>query len=875
VRLTVETGPLAGTTVSLERDRSTTLGSGPDCTLRIQEEGVAAQHAVVKALKGSGFGVKALDGTLRVNGADVQASPLQDGDVLEIGATRIAFGEPRNSSRAESASTAAPDDGMPKIAGYRILDVLGQGGMGTVYRAEQVSLHRQVALKVLNRAQMSEPSFVDKFVAEARAAAKLQHPNVVSVFDVEHDGDTYYYAMELMHEGSCEDWLKQNGAMPVDRALQVVADAAAGLAYAESLGIVHRDIKPDNLMLDQHGAIKIADLGLAHTGETTEQRAIGTPHFMAPEQVLNKSVDHRTDLYSLGCTFYRLVTGKTPFRGKTVKDILRAQVKDAAEPASKANADVPAEVSEIIARLMAKEPADRYQTANELLEELEALLQPPQKRGLWIGLAVVAVLFAGGAIYWAVNKPKEKEIVERVYDDPEKQEFADRIKVLEAEAKEKDATIALLSVRASELVDEPLAAALESVAAEHAGTPAATEAATRADAIRRDVARKKQERELRRTRIAEHLGNVRRGILQPLDAFDYTGALRALAKDAPADLAGDDELQRGVDKLRDEVVGKARERLAALRAPLAEAQQAGDEQAIADAITATTAALAPESRWPEQVGEDLRAVKAAAAAAENALAELRAQRIANSWQQYDDELRLTDGFSAQIARLEFAAAAGTLQAFAGKAAAPTAADRATRLAAWTRNAEAFASALAAAATADGDLQLTRGDDVRRVVRWDRAGRKLMLRDDSRRGGDDEPLATTELGLEHWTELAEQVPTTTAPPHSRECFLALLSIHAHATAAAAYLRRLDKANDESGLDDDAFPLGTDSFDQLLARLPADADPIWGPLAHEELQAGLYLTAGLRALSERRNLAAAAHIDKLLGEHPHSVVVAMLP
>ncbi|MBZ0151184.1 MAG: protein kinase, partial [Planctomycetes bacterium] len=481
MRLTVENGPLAGTVVSLDRDHPTTLGSDADCALRVQEPGVAGQAAVVKALRDHGFGIKALAPGLRVNGQAVEASPLHDGDVIELGTTRIAFGQVQKR-------------GLPQIPGYRIREELGRGGMGYVYLAEQTSLHREVALKVLSRELTEDPAFVARFVAEARAAAKLQHPNVVQVFDVDHDGETYFFAMEIMQEGSLEDWLKQNGTMPVDRALRVIADAAAGLAYAESLGIVHRDIKPDNLMLDQHGTVKIADLGLAGTAEGSIEKAIGTPHFMAPEQVLKKGVDHRTDLYALGCTFYRLVTGKTPFRGQTVKDILRAQVKDEAEPANKANPAVPAGVAAMIQRLLAKEPAARYQTANDLLEELAVLMQPPAKKGLWIGLAAAAAVVAGGAIYWAVTKPKEKEIVEvtKVYDDPEKQQFADEIKRLQKEAKEHLATIALLGARVAGTADGELAAALDRIANEHVGTTAAAEATQRAADLRRTLAERQQ-----------------------------------------------------------------------------------------------------------------------------------------------------------------------------------------------------------------------------------------------------------------------------------------------------------------------------------------------------------------------------------------------
>ncbi|HIE70815.1 MAG TPA: hypothetical protein EYP98_11960, partial [Planctomycetes bacterium] len=169
----------------------------------------------------------------------------------------------------------------------------------------------------------------------------------------------------------------------------------------------------------------------------------GTAYYMAPEQVRAKNICPATDLYALGCTFYRLVTGKTPFRGQTVKDILRAQVKEQPESASRANPNVPPEVAAIIQQLMAKDAADRFQTANDLLEELEELLQPPEKRGMWIGMAVAAVIVATGAIWWAVTRPDTIKTIQGptvVYDDPQKQEFAERIKVLESEAIEHNAT---------------------------------------------------------------------------------------------------------------------------------------------------------------------------------------------------------------------------------------------------------------------------------------------------------------------------------------------------------------------------------------------------------------------------------------------------
>jgi hypothetical protein len=743
VRLTVETGPLAGTVIPLDRERPTVLGSGEDCAVRIREAGVQPQHAVVKALKDQGFGIKALAAGLRVNGAAIEATPLADGDVIELGTTRIAFGERQ-------------EEGLPTIAGYRLIEELGRGGMGTVYRAEQVSLHRQVALKVLGSNLTRDPAFVARFVAEARAAAKLQHPNVVQVFDVDQYGDRYYISMELMHDGSLEDQLKQQGRLDVDRALQVVADAAAGLAYAESLGIVHRDIKPDNLMLDQHGQVKIADLGLASSTAEIEQKAIGTPHFMAPEQVLKKELDHRTDLYALGCTFYRLVTGKTPFRGQTVRDILRAQVKDEPEPANKANPQVSAEVAAIIARLLQKDPAQRYQTANELLDEIEVLRRPKVRRGLWMGLAAAAVLVAGGAIYWAVTKPKEKEIVERIYDDPEKQEFADRIKVLEGEKAEDQATIALLRARLSGLTGEDLALAFDAVANEHAGRAAAKDAAERAATARAEVAAAATALERRRARIAEHVAARRRATLMPLDAGDFAAALR------------------------------------------------------------------------------------------------------------------------QLDQLDFAALAATVAAFT-EGDAGVAAPRAKGFAAFARHAALFSTAFDAAIN-NGRVQLAADDGPGLVaVRWDRTQGQLVFAEPQRRNRE-QTMATSTLSIDVWTGLTAQVDG--APEGSRECFLGLVALRDHADAARVFLSRLAPADDATGTGDGSYPLGADLFDVLLRRLPEQpaaggAEPEWLAAARDELLAGQRLAAGLRALSERRNLAAAGHVEKLLADHAHSFVVAALP
>jgi len=859
VRLTVETGPLAGTVITLDRDQPTTIGSAEGTALRIQEAGVPPQQAVVKALKDQGFGIKALAAGLRVNGAQVEASPLKDGDVIEVGTTRIAFGQVQKR-------------GLPTIPGYRVLEELGRGGMGFVYRAEQTSLHREVALKVLNRELTKDPTFVARFVAEARAAAKLQHPNVVQVFDVDHDGETYFFAMELMHDGSLEDWLKQHGAMPADRALRVVADAAAGLAYAESLDIVHRDIKPDNLMLDQHGAVKIADLGLASTVEETEDKAIGTPHFMAPEQVLKKEIDHRTDLYALGCTFYRLVTGKTPFRGASVKDILRAQVKDAPEPANKANPAVPADVAAIITRLMAKEPADRYQTANDLLEDLGVLLQPPAKKGLWIGLATVGALVAGGAIWWAATRDPEYIEVEKRYDDPEKQQFADENKQLKKDRREDKATIALQTTRLSGIQGLELADALDRVAAEHANTAAAAEARQRAALLRTEVEAEGRRQQQRATRIADHVAGLKQANAAPLAAFDFATALRAVDAAPPAELKDDAELARQLQALRDEVLVAARARLRTLTDDVQRATAQKDEAAITAALEALATAAGADARWPAAMKDELTAAKNQVATARTAANQLASARGEAVWEQWRSLLADAAGVRQMLTHHDYAAAATAMTTFATTAGDTPASATARGFGAALEHAGRFAEALDRAIAA-GSVTVPGNNLTLQVARWDRAAMQVFAFDPAKKPPKETAVSLQSWPLEQWTALAEQVGA--AEPGSRECFLGFVALGAHAEAARAFLGKLNRNDDASGTGASGYALSAGMFETLMRRLPEQDETPWVKCMRGELQAGQRLAAGLRAFSERRNLAAAGHLEKLLAEHAHAFAVAALP
>ena len=858
MRLTVETGPLAGTVVSLDRDNPAVIGSGTGCALRIQEAGVLAEHAVVKALRGEGFGLKALGDGVRVNGEQIEATPLVDGDVIEIATTRIAFGETQKK-------------GLPAISGYRIEEELGRGGMGVVYCAEQVSLHRRVALKVLSHDLTEDPKFVANFVAEAQAAAKLQHPNVVSVFDVEHDGDTYFYAMELMQSGSCEDWLKQNGAMPVDRALQVVADAAEGLAYAESLGIVHRDIKPDNLMLDQHGVIKIADLGLAHTEAEGGSHA-GTPHFMAPEQVLRKPIDHRTDLYALGCTFYRLVTSRTPFRGNTVKEILRAQVKDEAEPAHKINSEVPTEVSAIIQRLMAKEPDDRFPTANALLEELAVLMQPPAKKGLWIALAASAVIIAGAATYWAVNKRGETVTVTEYTNNPEAARLAKENTELKDAMRRDKATIALLSARVSGLVDEPLAQALEKVASDHPDTGAAIEAKRRASAVRTELTNRAQLEQRLQQQVRDHLAAVETSLTPQLQAHDYALALQTLQKPIPTAIRDDAALLAGIARLQRSVVDAARARLEELGKAVDDAISTQDTEKLGPAVDLLADNLAARGRWPDDLAAEIEAGGSRVKAGRTAIAGLMRAVREGLWQEYRALFTDPDGIGRRVESFDFDGAAAIAEQFAAGAGAEEAGTRAAGIALVARAAGLFAVALTTE-FGKGDLTFESGDGLVLGIRaWDRNSGQLTVFDTSKRSPRDQQVSHDALSADDWARLSRSVGGTDRG--ERECFLAFVLLSRHAAAARAYLGAFDPANDASGIEQ-GYPLASDWFDLLARHLPDDPTRPWIAVVRAEIEAGRRLAGALRALSERRNLAAANHLEKLLGEHRHSYLVMVLP
>ncbi|MEO1497562.1 MAG: serine/threonine-protein kinase [Planctomycetota bacterium] len=255
---------------------------------------------------------------------------------------------------------------------YRLLRQLGRGAMATVYLAEQQSLARRVAVKVLNEELSRDQDQVERFAREARAAASMTHPGVVQVHEVGSSGPLHFLVQEYLPGGSLGELLKRQGRFTPGAVLGVMVQVAEALDEAHSRGLVHRDIKPDNLMLDRGGAVKVADFGLARIAEagarmTREGIALGTPLYMSPEQVEARPVDTRSDLYSLGVTAFHLLTGAPPFEGDTPLAVAMQHVGTPPPAVADRDPTAPASLAGVIDRLLAKDPAARYASPRELL----------------------------------------------------------------------------------------------------------------------------------------------------------------------------------------------------------------------------------------------------------------------------------------------------------------------------------------------------------------------------------------------------------------------------------------------------------------------------------------------------------------------------
>jgi tRNA A-37 threonylcarbamoyl transferase component Bud32 len=267
-----------------------------------------------------------------------------------------------------------------QLGDYRLLRRLGRGAMSEVYLAEQCSLGRQVAVKVLKRELASDQTYIQRFQREARAAASLVHANIVQIHEVDRIDQVYFIAQEYVEGVNLRQWIARNGALDLRMALIVMWQVASALAKAAERGIVHRDIKPENIMITRSGEVKVADFGLARvptSGDSVELTqagmTLGTPLYMSPEQVEGRPLDHRSDLYSFGATCYHMLAGSPPFDGETALSVAVQHLKKPPGSLENLRPDLPPALCRIVHRMLAKAPEDRYQSARELLRELRQL----------------------------------------------------------------------------------------------------------------------------------------------------------------------------------------------------------------------------------------------------------------------------------------------------------------------------------------------------------------------------------------------------------------------------------------------------------------------------------------------------------------------
>ncbi|MEW4570495.1 protein kinase [Tautonia sp. JC769] len=280
----------------------------------------------------------------------------------------------------EPIPTQTSTQPVTRLGSYRLVEPLGSGGMSSVFRAVHDSSGYEVALKVLPRYLAKNPTLLQRFLREAQSAEALEHPNIVSIYDRGAENGRHYLVLEFVDGSDLHDLVRQHGPMSVVDALRIVREAAQGLLYAASKGVIHRDIKPANILMSREGAVKLIDLGLALQSESEDERVtrhgttVGTVDYMSPEQARDsRAANEQSDIYSLGCTLYYLLTGFPPFAGGHIADKLRRHATQPPPDVRQLRPDVPRSVAKFIQRLMAKRPVDRYKTYEELIADLDFL----------------------------------------------------------------------------------------------------------------------------------------------------------------------------------------------------------------------------------------------------------------------------------------------------------------------------------------------------------------------------------------------------------------------------------------------------------------------------------------------------------------------
>ncbi|MFH1884108.1 MAG: serine/threonine-protein kinase [Planctomycetota bacterium] len=321
--------------------------------------------------------------------------------MVELGYVTTTQAERLKESLKESKAAAH------QIPGYKIVGKLGAGAMAVVYKARQLSLNRMVAIKILPKRFSENPEYVERFYKEGQAAGKLNHHNIVRAIDVGEAGGYHYFVMEYVEGKTIADDLVAGKVFEEAEALDIIIQVANALAHAHACSLIHRDVKPKNIMISTNGTVKLADMGLAR--ETTDieaaqseaGKAYGTPYYIAPEQIRGKiDIDGRADIYGLGATLFHMLTGRVPFMAEDSADVMRKHLREKLIPPDHINTSLSAGVSEVIEIMMAKRKEKRYNDIEELLTDLEALREgrPPLQAHKRFDVSMFEQLEKGDAV---------------------------------------------------------------------------------------------------------------------------------------------------------------------------------------------------------------------------------------------------------------------------------------------------------------------------------------------------------------------------------------------------------------------------------------------------------------------------------------------
>lgn len=269
-----------------------------------------------------------------------------------------------------------------QIGPYRIVEKIGQGGMGMVYKGIHTKLEQEVAVKVLSSQFSQDSNMRERFLKEAKIQAKFSHPNVVNILNYLEDDENIFLVMEYVKGETLENWLKRGGRLPIEKAISTSLCVLEALDFMHSKGIVHRDIKPSNIMFTDNGHVKVTDFGIAKViGEHGQTKTVmtGTYRYMSPEQILCEETGVASDIYSFGITLYEMVTGRVPFSGDSDYEIMKGHLEDKPLPPREINSKVSEEVGSVILKTLNKNAIDRYQKAKEVAEELRTAIKKPKE----------------------------------------------------------------------------------------------------------------------------------------------------------------------------------------------------------------------------------------------------------------------------------------------------------------------------------------------------------------------------------------------------------------------------------------------------------------------------------------------------------------